>query len=361
MKILLRNSPEGQWKKLEPFEFGGPDGEEKLQSLLEKSPDLLADEGGKPVLFFRTQVAVGDNAVDLLGVDAVGTIVMVECKLEANREARRMVVGQILEYAGQLCGASYEEFEEMLTSGSGLSLAEMARQHISEAEWSEADFRAAVEQGLESGDFRLVIAVNGMNDELKGIVEYLKVRGGIRLEALELRQFQDENTKTQVLVPEPYGTARRTTTARTQRAEPWDWKGFAEDAIKNGLADNQIKTIKDLHDRLQSDLKAEIIWGRGTTFASFGAKWVFTHASVVWVASDGTMVLQFGALNKSEEEKAFRRRLQEIVVKKVGLPVPEGKGYPDYDIGAWGPKTKLLVESLKAILPPKAPTVAKAS
>ena len=95
MKILLRNSPEAHWQKLEPSAFGGPDGEKKLENLLEKSPDLLTKEGGKPILFFKSQAALGNNAVDLLGVDADGTIVMVECKLEANREARRMVVGQI--------------------------------------------------------------------------------------------------------------------------------------------------------------------------------------------------------------------------------------------------------------------------
>src|ERR1035441_6130318 len=53
LKILLRNSPEARWQKLEPFQFGGPDGEKKLESLLEKSPDLLTTEGSKPILFFK--------------------------------------------------------------------------------------------------------------------------------------------------------------------------------------------------------------------------------------------------------------------------------------------------------------------
>ena len=210
MKILLRNSAEEPWQKLEPFEFGGPEGEKKLEALLKKSPDLLTTEGGKPILFFKAQVSIGDNAADLLGVDADGMIVMVECKLEANREARRMVVGQILEYAGQLWGTSYDDFEEMLTDNSGRSLVDMVRQHISDDAWSEADFRAGVERGLEAGKFRLVIAINGMNDELKGIVEYLKQRGGVRLEVLELQQFTDEKSGVAVLVPEMYGLGGRT-------------------------------------------------------------------------------------------------------------------------------------------------------
>ena len=65
----------------------------------------------------------------------------------------------------------------MLTGNSDLSLVDMVRQQISNDEWSEADFRVGVENGLKSGDFRLVIAINGMNDELKGIIEYLKERG----------------------------------------------------------------------------------------------------------------------------------------------------------------------------------------
>jgi hypothetical protein len=113
MKILLRNSPQTKWQKLEPFEFGGEQGEKTLEKLLEESPDLLPTEEDKPVLFFRSQVSLGSNAVDLLGVDADGAIVIVECKLEANREVRRGVVGQILEYAGQLHGMSYEEFEDL--------------------------------------------------------------------------------------------------------------------------------------------------------------------------------------------------------------------------------------------------------
>lgn len=216
MKILLRNSPQTQWQKLEPFEFGGEHGEQTLEKLLEESPDLLPTEEGKPVLFFRSQVTLGSNAVDLLGVDADGAIVIVECKLEANREVRREVVGQILEYAGQLHGMSYEEFEDLpfesatppMMSNSELSLVEMVRQCLKDnGLWSESDFREGIQRRLESGDFRLVIAVNHINEELKGIVEYLGARGGVRLEALELQQFTYENHE--VLVPEMYGIRER--------------------------------------------------------------------------------------------------------------------------------------------------------
>jgi hypothetical protein len=353
MKILLRNSPEAPWQKLEPFEFGGPDGEKKLENLLEKSPDLLTTEGGKPILFFKTQVTLGNNAVDLLGVDADGMIVMVECKLEANREARRMVVGQILEYAGQLRRMSYEEFEEMLTADSDLSLMDMVRQHISEDVWSEEDFRAGVKRGLESGEFRLVIAVNGMNDELKGIIEYLKACGGVRLEALELQQFRDEKSRVEVLVPEIYGLLGRTASSSGPRARrAWNWESFAKDAAQKGLDSKQIKAIKEFHDKLQTDLRAEIKWGSGMVFGTFGAKWQFSSASVIGASPYGSLFFNFGNLGKSDIERAFRKRLRELAVDKLGLTVPEDveRKYPSYDFD-WSQKAGLLLESLRAILP----------
>ena len=94
-------------------------------------------------------------------------------------------------------------------------------------------------------------------------------------------------------------------------------------------------------------------WGHGTTYASFWAKWPFSHAGVIGVTSTGTLLPCFGNLGKSEEERAFRGRLRELMVNKLGLPVPENfeKLYPSYVISDWMKKVDLLVESLKAILP----------
>ena len=184
----------------------GFDNEAQLEALLEKSPDLLPTEGSTPVLYFKSQVTLGANAVDLVGVDAAGNITLVECKLESNREARRMVVAQILEYAAQLWGMEFDEFDALLRNQSDQSLVETVRKYTIEG-WSEGGFRAGVERALETGGFRLVIAINGLTSDLKRILEYVNGRGGVRLEALELRQFSDG--RNEVLVPEIHGSELR--------------------------------------------------------------------------------------------------------------------------------------------------------
>jgi hypothetical protein len=346
LKILLRKSPEAQWQKLEPFDFGD---ENKLEKLLEKSPDLLTIEGGKPILFFTGQVPLGNNAADLLGVDADGTIVIVECKLAKNPEARRTVVGQILEYAAQVRGTSYGAFETKMTGSSGLSLIEKARELVSEDGWDEENFKDGIKRSLELGNFRLVIAINGLNDELKGIIEYLKAQGGVRLEALELRRFKHDASGVEVLVPELYGLPSRTTGTRVIRT--WNWENFEADAIKKHLDGEQIKAIKEFHDRLRTDLRAEIKWGTGDTIGWFGAKWPFCSATAIGATSMGKLAISFGNLGKSDEEKAFRERLREMA-GEFGLTVAEDfeTKYPNYDFN-WVKSTPSLLASLKDILP----------
>jgi len=295
----------------------------------------------------------------LLGVSADGAIVVVECKLEANREARRMVVGQILEYAGQLRGMSYEEFEELLREESGRSLVDVVGEYVTDDAWSAEEFRAGIERRLESGGFRLVIAINGMNDELMGIVEYLRARRGVWLEALELRRFRDAKSGVEVLVPEIYGLLGRTTGTSGPRARrTWDWRSFAEDAAQKGLEAEEISAIEEFYERLQRDLGAEIKWGSGASYGFFGAKWPFSSACPVGVSTNGRLGFIFVALGKTDAEREFRERLREVAAAKLGLTVPEdfeGK-WPSYPIEDWGPKVALLVESLKAILPSSAST-----
>jgi hypothetical protein len=199
MKILLRDAQSAKWQKLEPRGF---ENEAQLEELLEKSPDLLPTDDSKPVLYFKRQFALGQNAVDLVGVDADGNITLVECKLESNREARRMVVAQILEYAAQLWGMDFEEFDRLMRRDLQTTLIESIRQ-CTNADWLEDGFRSGVSRALERGSFRLVIAINGLTSELKRILEYVNGRGGVRLEVLELRQFTDG--RSEVLVPEIYG------------------------------------------------------------------------------------------------------------------------------------------------------------
>lgn len=214
MKILIRNKTQKEWQKIEPSEYAN---EAHLEQLLAESPDLLPSPEDERIVVFKRQVTLGSYAADLVGVSATGSITLVECKLDQNREARRMVVAQILEYAAQLWGMDYEEFDGLLSADSDEDLADLVREKAS-AEWLEEQFVEGVTRTLQNGDIRLVIAVNGITNELKRILEYTSSRGGLRLEALELQHFS--NDEDEVLVPDlisPMNTESRTNGDRGPR------------------------------------------------------------------------------------------------------------------------------------------------
>ena len=86
----------------EPFESG----EKDFEIFLETHPDVLpANEINpliKAVIPIGRQVTVGSNAVDLLFLANTGHLLVVECKLIHNPEARREVVSQLLEYCATI-------------------------------------------------------------------------------------------------------------------------------------------------------------------------------------------------------------------------------------------------------------------
>ncbi len=99
-----------------------------LQETLFAHPDLLPLEDIDPAMTklvpickeFRLPRAGGDARVDILAATNHGRLVLVECKLWRNPEARREVVGQIFEYASLLRGQSYSDLESLLTRHGGL-------------------------------------------------------------------------------------------------------------------------------------------------------------------------------------------------------------------------------------------------
>jgi hypothetical protein len=148
----------------------------------------------------------------LIGIDEKGGITIVECKLASNTEIRRKVIGQVLEYAAYLWQMDYEQFDTVCCKAE-----KWKDKHLVDAvpekmdkepakAFSEEEFKSNVTSALEQGNFRLIIAVDVLNDELRRIIQFLNSRGesSPQIHALEMRQF--ETAEFQMLVPELFGT-----------------------------------------------------------------------------------------------------------------------------------------------------------
>lgn len=126
--------------------------------------------------------------LDILGVTRQGRLVLIECKLWRNPQARREVVAQLLEYASLLRRLRHSDLTSILKTSRGLKgenpIFDIVAAHVGTIR--EAEFTDFVAKSLERGDFDLIIAGDGIREDMTAIAEHLLDRGS-RLALVELQ------------------------------------------------------------------------------------------------------------------------------------------------------------------------------
>src|SRR3990170_1613952 len=185
MKILVQDQ-----SGVRPLEEGFAT-EQELQTFLREHPDLMPLEEielhAPALLCIGREVGLASGAEDILYIDQNGLLTVVETKLRKNPEARREVVGQILEYAAQMATWSASDVErqaEKFFGGPeapeqyGHCTLERAMQVFLQpgsggAEFSYDDFHQQVGLNIERGHFRLIIAIDEPPEPLLKTVEFV--------------------------------------------------------------------------------------------------------------------------------------------------------------------------------------------
>lgn len=129
-----------------------------------------------------------DVFLDLLGVTPHGRLVLIECKLWRNPQARREVVAQILEYASLLRRWSFADLSERIGKATGRRSPNPLYDIACEGgcSLSEAAFCDAVAKSLRTSDFHLIIAGDGIREDTGVISNYIADMG-VRLALIEVR------------------------------------------------------------------------------------------------------------------------------------------------------------------------------
>jgi hypothetical protein len=159
-RVLIRRHGES-WRSPETTTYPT---EAELQRLLAESPELLPGDLG--VLATARELRLATGSLDIVAVGAGGELLLCECKLERNEQARRAVIGQILSYAASLAQLSFEQFDAAFARSAGMAVA-TAIADLGVPDWDEEAFRQGLADSLGSGKFTLVVAVDGITDELK--------------------------------------------------------------------------------------------------------------------------------------------------------------------------------------------------
>lgn len=196
--------PSGTLSRLERVSLGTDSSfsERWIQDHVFAHPDLIPLDRIEPGVGamiplareFALSRSGGPVYLDCLGVTRTGRLVLVECKLWRNPQARREVVAQIIEYAALLKGLGYADLTaklKALAPGRGANpLYEHVRSHGTNLD--EATFVEAVSRSLEFGDFHLLIVGDGIRSDLHAIGAYINatLAAFSRLSLVELQVWK---------------------------------------------------------------------------------------------------------------------------------------------------------------------------
>ncbi|WP_209440540.1 PDDEXK family nuclease [Paraburkholderia dilworthii] len=213
--------------------------EADLQRLIHAHPSCLPiaeiDAIFDDPIAICTELETTAGRIDNLMVTASGLPVIVECKLWRNPEARREVVGQILDYAKELTRWSSSDLQREVRQRlkvDGDPILKKVRAFAPTID--EIQFNDALTANLRRGRFLLLIVGDGIREGVEAISEYLQAHAGLHftLGLVEMRMFLTPDGGRLVV---PRVLARTTVLTRTVVALP-DGFGLAPDEEEGGVA-----------------------------------------------------------------------------------------------------------------------------
>lgn len=204
--------------------------EAHLQEVLAASPHWVPGVPDDALSVRELRTSAGPIDVAIVAPD--GGLTVVECKLESNTERRRMVIGQLIDYAAALSADGYDHFRAAWSARGGQELHSVLTPEAIEE----------LRSRIQTSTIGLCLAVDRIDADLRRLVEYLNrvTRDQIAVTALQLVYARHDNLE--MLVPSTYGGEIASTKAATdaQSGDRWTRDSFA--AALEDPADRELLT-----------------------------------------------------------------------------------------------------------------------
>ena len=232
--------------------------ESKLQALLFENSSLLnvkPQDRFDPIIPICRELSIRGASstvyLDIFAIRASGRPVLIECKHWRNPQARREVVGQILEYAVLIKGQSADELESRIrqsTKAGDFSLYNCVATNVHEPV-PENEFYDALADHLIQGSFDLILAGDGIRSDVKAIARFLEnqttqIRSISCLEASVFQvggdtavitrpssEFVSERFKTLVPVDGTEGALERVSPTDITDVDKTFWQSFIDTVV----------------------------------------------------------------------------------------------------------------------------------
>ena len=178
--FFLLERPDGAMAKAGRLRLGETMGRDEawLRDLLFAHPEVLPfgdiDPAYADAQPMCTELQTGSGPVDLAFISPTGHLVLIECKLWRNPEARRTVVGQILNYGASVSAWTYSDLQRQVSlrvRGATNPPFDAARR-LSPG-LAEDRFIDAVTRNLRKGRFLLMVVGEGIREDVGAMAELI--------------------------------------------------------------------------------------------------------------------------------------------------------------------------------------------
>jgi hypothetical protein len=185
MPIIRSNGKKPVILKSQPFTD-----EDQLQKVVAENPSLLCFDGDAPLALVTREFSLPEAGyLDILMVSADGLPVPIECKLARNAQARREVVGQIVDYVSILTSMTVDELDHAVEGKLEDALRTFGE---NDADPKAFDHRwQQVGSKLRAGEARYVIVVDEAPPELERIIRFLIQRSELDIRLVQISRYPD--------------------------------------------------------------------------------------------------------------------------------------------------------------------------
>ena len=256
-------------------------GESTLQELLVAHPEIIPSEemdADDPPRFMviKAEAGVTLGSLDILMIDQKGVPTAVEVKLVDNREMRRMVLAQGVEYLAHLQGEWTPE--RMLEEGQAF-WSERKSNFETESQKRlgipfDGEFTERIAANLDGNRLRLIIAGDRIPSELRTVIEYLNEASIFEVYGLEVRLCATGEESDLILAPQLVGfTQRAQERKRSRTSTRWDKERFFT-ALAETSPPEEVALAEDLMAFGIEVTGRGVEWGTGRDRGSLTARLV---------------------------------------------------------------------------------------
>jgi len=178
-----------------------------LQELIHNNPQVLPideiESGFAPLISLGKEIHTSVGYIDNLFISPNGYLTIVETKLWRNPEAKREVVGQIIDYAKELTTWTFSRLDNSIKSSNNLKgIIELIEDAYDINESQEQTIIDNIERNLKRGRFLLLIVGDGIRESVEDMVDYLSSYSQLQftLGLVELQVYKNPKSKKDFIV-----------------------------------------------------------------------------------------------------------------------------------------------------------------